>query len=105
MTYLEKVVEEALQVHVYVTPGASRVRLGGANNGALRVSVRSRAVDGAATAEACKVVAEAFGLKARHVRCIRGFTSRNKVLVLEGSLPDLTQNLSKLLDAKDAASG
>ena len=37
MTYLEKVVEEALQVHVYVTPGASRVRLGGANKGLLKL--------------------------------------------------------------------
>ena len=98
-----------MRVLVRVTPGASRTAVGGAHPAgrpaatgtggtalppagsadrvgapmpALVVAVTERAVDGAATTAALRAVAQAFGVRPRQVRLIRGATSRTKVLEL-----------------------
>uniref|UniRef100_UPI0020280828 DUF167 domain-containing protein n=1 Tax=Actinotalea sp. C106 TaxID=2908644 RepID=UPI0020280828 len=68
---------------VRVRPGASRTRVGGTRGGALTVAVTARAVDGAATEAVLVAVAEAFGLRPRQVRLLRGATSREKLLELD----------------------
>ena len=67
---------------VRVRPGASRTRVGGRWGDAdvLGVAVGARAVDGAATAAVCAAVAEAFGVRGRHVTLVSGERSRTKVL-------------------------
>lgn len=96
---------ELLRVLVHVTPGSSRLEVGGVRNGALRVWVRARAVDGAATVETCRLVAGALGLKDRQVVCVRGFKSRNKELLIEGALPDLNRRILELMNQGAPESG
>jgi uncharacterized protein YggU (UPF0235/DUF167 family) len=64
---------------------------------ALEVRVRARPVDGAATAAAEEVVAEALGIRARQVRVIRGATSRDKLLEITDPPADIEQRWAALL--------
>ncbi|NCT89579.1 DUF167 domain-containing protein [Cellulomonas sp. APG4] len=75
-----------MRVAIRVRPGASRTAVGGAYGERLVVAVAARAVDGAATEAALRAVADAFGVRRRHVELVAGATSRDKVV--EVDLPD-----------------
>ncbi len=72
-----------MRIAIRVKPGASRTRVGGAYGDALVVAVSARAVDGAATEAALAAVADAFGVRRRHVDLVTGATSRDKVVDLD----------------------
>lgn len=60
-----------------------------------------RALDGAATAAVCRVVAESSGLRAREVTLVAGASARTKVLELD--VPDAAvaeTRLTELLDGQ-----
>ncbi|MEV6281966.1 DUF167 domain-containing protein [Kribbella sp. NPDC051770] len=84
-----------------VRPGASRTSVGGRYDGpagaALVVAVAARAVEGQATKAVLLAVAEAFGVRRSAVTLVRGATSRDKVVEIEGSAPDLRARLDELL--------
>jgi uncharacterized protein YggU (UPF0235/DUF167 family) len=86
-----------VRVPVRVKPGASRTRVGGTHGDRLVVAVSARAVDGAATEAALRAVADAFGVRPRHVRLVTGATSRDKVVDVEGDDEDLAGRLRALL--------
>lgn len=77
-----------MRIAIRVKPGASRTRVGGRHGDALVVAVQARAVDGAATKAALEAVADAFGVRARHVSLVSGATSRDKVVLVEGATPE-----------------
>ncbi|KMM45170.1 hypothetical protein CWIS_12235 [Cellulomonas sp. A375-1] len=88
-----------MRVAIRVKPGASRTRVGGAYGGALVVAVSARAVDGAATEAALAAVADAFGVRRRHVDLVTGATSRDKVVELDDTaLDDGPARLAELRD-------
>jgi uncharacterized protein (TIGR00251 family) len=87
-----------MRVAIRVTPGASRTRVGGSRGDALVVRVTARAVDGRATQAALRAVAEAFGVPARDVRLVRGATSRDKVVEVDGDDKALAERRQHLLD-------
>ncbi len=70
---------------IRVRPGASRTRVGGAYDDALVVRVAPRAVDGAATEAALVALAEALGVRRRHLQLVTGATSRTKVVEVTGA--------------------
>lgn len=72
-----------MRLAIRVKPGASRTHVGGAHGERLVVAVGARAVDGAATDAALAAVAEAFGVRRRHVTLVTGLTSRDKVVDVE----------------------
>nr|WP_297424835.1 DUF167 domain-containing protein [uncultured Actinotalea sp.] len=76
---------EELRVAIRVRPGASRTRVGGTHGDRLVVAVTARAVEGAATEAALLAVAEALGVRRRHVRLLQGERSRDKVVAVEAS--------------------
>jgi uncharacterized protein YggU (UPF0235/DUF167 family) len=99
---------------IRVRPGSRVDRIGGAGATggvgatgrpgelpALEVRVRARPVDGAATAAAEAVVAEALGIRVRQVRVIRGATSRDKLLEITDPPADIAQRWSALLARSD----
>ncbi|GEA81043.1 DUF167 domain-containing protein [Cellulomonas uda] len=89
-----------MRVAIRVRPGASRTRVGGSHAGALVVAVSARAVDGAATEAALAAVADAFGVRRRHVTLVTGTTSRDKVVdVDDDALADAPARLEALLNA------
>jgi uncharacterized protein (TIGR00251 family) len=86
-----------VRVTVRVRPGASRAQVGGELDGALRVSVTARAVDGQATASALGALADAFGVRARAVALVSGPRSRTKIVEIVGDEHELTARLQALL--------
>lgn len=71
-------------VAVKVTPGAKRNQVAGLANGVLRVKIAAKAIDGKANDALVKYIAEIFGVRRRNVAIIKGLTSRDKVLAIEG---------------------
>lgn len=74
-----------MQVAVLVTPKAGRNEVAGWHedaNGAreLHVKVTAAPEKGKATKAACKVLAEHFGVPKSSVTCVRGETSRHKMM-------------------------
>jgi uncharacterized protein (TIGR00251 family) len=86
-----------IRFDVRVHPGSRTSVVGGTHDGALRVHVRARAVDGAATSEVLTVVANAFGVRANAVTCVRGTKSHTKTLTIEGDHEVLLAQLTQLL--------
>lgn len=87
-----------MRVLVRVKPGTSRTSVGGRYDGpggvALVVSVAARAVEGQATRAVLEAVAKAFGVRRSAVSLVRGATSRDKLLEVDGASAD---RLSELL--------
>ncbi len=90
-------VTDGLRLRVRVVPG-SRERSIEAEEDGLVVRVRARAVEGAATSEACSLIALAFGVRPSAVRCLRGATSRHKTLGIVGDPGALSQRAESLRD-------
>lgn len=86
-----------MRIAVRVRPGASRTRVGGLHGDRLVVAVSARAVDGAATEAALAALADALGVRRRHVRLVSGTTSRDKLVeVDDDAAPDLASRLAAL---------
>jgi uncharacterized protein YggU (UPF0235/DUF167 family) len=88
-----------VRVAIRVKPGAARTRVGGRHGDRLVVAVQERAVDGAATAAALAAVADAFGVRRRHVTLVTGATSRDKVVDVDADVPGVADRLEVLLAA------
>ena len=86
-----------MRVTLRVKPGASRAAVGGSYREALVVAVTARAVDGKATEAALRAVADAFGVPRRDVILVSGWTSRDKVVDIDGAGDDLARRLAALL--------
>jgi uncharacterized protein YggU (UPF0235/DUF167 family) len=86
-----------IRFDVHVHPGSRTSVAGGSHGGALRVHVRARAVDGAATSEVLDVLADAFGVRVSAVRCVRGAKSHTKSITVEGDDEALRGRLALLL--------
>ena len=88
-------------VAVRVKPGAQREHVGGSYPGpygpALVISVRARAVDGAATEAARRALATALGVASSAVTLRSGHTSRNKLFTVDPAPADLDERITSLL--------
>jgi len=78
-----------MRVAVRVRPGASRTRAGGVwGTDRLTIAVTARAVDGAATEAALVALADALGVRRRHVHLVSGATSRDKIIDIDDGAAD-----------------
>ena len=71
-------------ITVKVTPGAKRNQVMGFANGVLRLRIAAKAVDGKANDALVEFAAQIFGVHRRNVAILKGQTSRDKVLAVEG---------------------
>jgi uncharacterized protein (TIGR00251 family) len=85
-----------IRFDVHVHPSSRTSNASGTHDGALRVHVRSRAVDGAATSEVLDVLAHAFGVRASAVTCVRGAKSHTKTITIDGNDEALSARLELL---------
>ena len=69
---------------VRVSPRASRDAVQGVHDGALKVALTAPPVEGAANAALCKLLSKELGVPKRAVTIVRGETSRNKTVSIEG---------------------
>lgn len=90
-----------MRILLRVKPGASRTAVGGRYDGpsgpALVVSVAARAVEGQATKAVLEAVAAAFGVRRSAVTLVRGATSRDKLVAVEGEETVLRPRFEQLL--------
>ena len=73
-----------VRLTVHVQPRASRSEVVGPHGDALKIRLASPPVDNAANEELVAFIAARLGLPKRQVRVVSGFTSRRKVLEIDG---------------------
>jgi uncharacterized protein (TIGR00251 family) len=78
------VADDVAEIAVRVQPRARRNEVAGERAGAVLIRVTAPPVDGKANAAVCALVAKAAGVAPSRVRVIRGESSRDKVLRVEG---------------------
>ena len=71
-------------ISVRVQPIASRDRVLGMRDGALRVSVTAPPHDGKVNAALLELLADTLGVAKSRLRIVRGHSSRDKVVAVEG---------------------
>jgi uncharacterized protein (TIGR00251 family) len=84
------------EIAVRVIPRSKRDEISGERDGRLLIRLTAPPVEGAANAALCRLVARRAGVPARRVSIVRGQTSRDKVVRVEGIAAD---ELSALLAA------
>jgi uncharacterized protein (TIGR00251 family) len=72
------------EIKVRVIPRAKRDEIGGQRGDRLLIRLTAPPVDGAANAALCRLVARRVGVPARRVSIVRGQTSRDKLVRVEG---------------------
>jgi uncharacterized protein (TIGR00251 family) len=75
---------DGVRLSVKVVPGASRSRVAGVFDRALRIAVVAPPEGGRANAEVIDLLAAAFGVKRSAVRILRGQTQRLKIVQIAG---------------------
>jgi len=94
---------DGVRLAVRVTPGAKRSEIGGIVMGrdgrpALSIRLAARPVEGAANEALCALLGERLGMNRSRVTILRGETSRQKLLNLEGDGPGIAARLETLLN-------
>jgi uncharacterized protein (TIGR00251 family) len=80
---------------VRVQPRARRDEIAGERGGSLLVRVRAPPLEGKANAAVCRLLARRLGLAPGRVAVVRGVSSRDKLVEIEGIEAD---ELRRLLD-------
>jgi uncharacterized protein (TIGR00251 family) len=73
-----------VKLEVHAKPRAKKSRIVGWRGPALDVALAAPPVDGAANAELVRLLAEALGIAKRQITVVRGESSRNKLVSVEG---------------------
>lgn len=82
------------RLQVKVTPNASRNEITGLIDGVLQVKVAAPPVKGKANKELTAFLSQALGVKKSSLSIVKGQTSRNKVIAIEGlSRDDIIKRL------------
>ncbi len=69
---------------VLARPRASRSKVLGVKDGALRVAIAAPPVDGEANAELARVLAQVLGVRARDVTVVAGQSGKRKIVEVRG---------------------
>jgi uncharacterized protein (TIGR00251 family) len=76
--------ERQAKISLRVFPNAARNEVAGFTDGVLRVKVAAPPVEGKANKELIALLARKLGLSKGDLTIIRGHTSRNKVIAIDG---------------------
>jgi len=76
--------KKGVTIKVKVEPRSSRKGISGLAGDVLKVRVNAPPVGGAANEELVEIISEEFDIKKSAIRIIRGQSSRNKVIEIEG---------------------
>jgi uncharacterized protein (TIGR00251 family) len=77
--------KKGINFKVRVEPRSPRKGISGIIGDTLKVRVNSPPVGGAANAELIEILSEEFSIKKANIKIIRGHSSRNKVVEIEGT--------------------
>ena len=76
--------KKGVTLKVKVEPRSSRKGISGIVGDALKIRVNAPPVGGAANGELVEILSEEFGIKKTAIKIIRGHSSRDKVVEIEG---------------------
>lgn len=76
--------KKGITLQVKVEPRASQRGISGLFGEALKVKVNAAPAEGEANKELIEILSEEFGIKKTAVRIIKGHSSRNKIVEIEG---------------------
>ncbi len=89
--------KKGVEINIHVLPRSSQSKITGLHDDAVKVKLTKPPVDGQANAECCRVVAKYFGLSKSQVSILKGASSKQKTLLVEGvSVSEVIKQLSKL---------
>ncbi len=77
-------IKEGVRFRVHVQPRASRAKVQGVHDGALKVAITAPPVDGEANAALVKLLSKHFGVARSAVSLVAGERSRNKTVEIRG---------------------
>jgi uncharacterized protein (TIGR00251 family) len=87
-----------VRVGIRVRPGASRTNVGGRHGESLVIRVAAPPIEGRATEQALRALADALGVRRAAVSLVSGAASRDKVVEIQGDPQILGRLLSALRD-------
>ena len=76
--------KKGVEINFQVLPRSSLSRIVGLHNDAVKIKLNKPPVYGQANAECCRVVAKYFGVSKTHVSILKGESSRQKTILIEG---------------------
>jgi len=76
--------KEGITIEVKVEPRSSRAEIRGVMGNTLKVKLTSAPVAGAANRQLIELLSKEFGIKKSSIKIMKGETSRNKVIKIEG---------------------
>jgi uncharacterized protein len=89
--------ENGITLNIYVQAGATKTSFSGVYNNRFKLKVAAKAVDGEANQAVCELVANSFSVAKRNVKIIRGTTSREKTVQIEGVPTQLVTTVGQIL--------
>lgn len=75
---------DGVRIAIKVVPGASRSKVQGVWQRALRVAIAAPPENGKANAEVVEFIAKLFGVRRRDVTIVRGMTNPHKTIAIQG---------------------
>jgi len=72
-----------IRLHVYIQPKASRNKIDGIHDSALKIKITSPPVDGSANEMLIKLLSKELGIAKSDIRIISGFKARKKTLSVD----------------------
>ena len=76
--------KKGVTLKIKVEPRSSRKGISGVAGDAIKIKLHAPPVGGAANEELIEVLSEKFGIKKTSIKILRGMSSRNKVVEIEG---------------------
>ncbi|TFG90239.1 MAG: YggU family protein [Candidatus Atribacteria bacterium] len=76
--------KKGVTLKIKVEPRSSRKGISGVVGDAIKIKVNAPPAGGAANEELIEVLSEEFGIKKTSIKILRGISSRNKVVEIEG---------------------
>ena len=77
--------KKGISIKIKVFPKSAKSGISGVVGDVLKIKVNSPPVGGAANDELIEILADKFRIKKTSIKIIKGVTSRNKVVELEGT--------------------
>jgi len=76
--------KKGVEIKLLVLPRSSHSKIVGLHNDAVKIKLNKPPIDGQANAECCRVAAKYFGVSKTRVSILRGASSRQKTILVEG---------------------
>ena len=89
--------KKGVEINIHVLPRSSQSKITGLHDDSVKVKLTKPAVEGQANAECCRVAAKFFGVPKTQVSILKGASSKQKTLLVEGvSVLEVIKQLRKV---------